>query len=184
MEASRTVDVRGRYLVPNRFVIRVAVEDFQRFAEVQQSLLAELTATVRDYASEQNLHFLGRVSIEFQADTSLRVGVFRLHPSYDERIEAAGSESVGWIEGPNGLHFPLKSSVMTIGRLSTSDVVVDDQNVSRRHAELHPLGDSYQLVDLGSTNGCKVNGQRIERHVLSDGDEITLGPIKLHFRRP
>lgn len=182
MEASRTVDVGGRALAPNRFVIRVSVEDFQRFAQFQESLLAELTATVRGYATQEGLSFLGRVSIEFQADSSLRVGIFRLHPSYDERI--AGTEADAWLEGPNGTHYKLKNNVMTIGRLSTADVVVDDQNVSRQHAELHPVGDSYQLIDLGSTNGCKVNGHRIDRQVLTDGDEITLGPIRLRFRRP
>lgn len=182
MESSRTVDVRGRALAPNRFVIRVAMEDFQRFAQVQESLLAELTATVRGYAAQEGLSFLGRVSIEFQADQTLRVGVFRLHPSYDERIP--GDDTDGWLEGPNGTHYKLKNGVMTIGRLSTSDIVIEDQNVSRQHAELHPMGDSYQLIDLGSTNGCKVNGARIDRHVLVDGDEIVLGPVKLRYRRP
>ncbi len=182
MEASRTVDVGGRGLAPNRFVIRVSIDDFQRFAQVQETLLAELTATVRGYASQEGLSFLGRVSIEFQADPTLRVGVFRLHPSYDERI--SGGDADTWIEGLDGTHHQLKDRVMTIGRLSTSDIVIDDQNVSRQHAELHPVGDSYELIDLGSTNGCKVNGQRIDRHVLVDGDEITLGPVRLRYRRP
>ena len=61
MESSRTVDVRGRALAPNRFVIRVSMEDFQRFAQVQESLLAELTATVRGYAAQESLSFIGRV---------------------------------------------------------------------------------------------------------------------------
>ena len=182
MEASRTIDVAGRALAPNRFVIRVSTEDAQRFAQVHDSLVQELTATVRGYANQEGLNFLGRVSVEFQTDPSLRVGIFRLHPSYDERIP--GAEPDGWLEGPDGAHYQLKNGVMTIGRLSTSDIVIDDQNVSRQHAEVHPLGDSYQLIDLGSTNGCKVNGRRIDRHVLVDGDEITLGPVRLRFRRP
>jgi hypothetical protein len=182
MEASRTVDLNGRALAPNRFVIRVAVEDFRRFAEIQESLLAELTATVKSYAAQENLQFLGRVSIEFQADPALRVGLFRLHPSYDERV--VGSEADSWLEGANGTHHKLKEDVMTIGRLGTSDIVVDDQNVSRRHAELHPVGEGHELVDLGSTNGCKVNGRRIDRQLLADGDEITLGPVRLRYRRP
>ena len=182
MDASRTVDVSGRALAPNRFVIRMSEEDFQRFHDVQRSLIAELAATVRGYAAQENLSFLGRVSVELQTDPSLRVGLFRLHPSYDERLPEV--EPDGWMEGPGGMRYQLKNGVMTIGRLSTADIVLNDQNVSRRHAELHPVGDTYQLVDLGSTNGCKVNGQRIERQVLVDGDEITLGPIKLRFRRP
>ena len=182
MDASRTVDVSGRALAPNRFVICMSEEDYERFLDVQRSLIAELTATVRGYAAQENLSFLGRVSVELQTDSSLRVGLFRLHPSYDERLPEV--EPDGWLEGPGGGTFHLRNGVMTIGRLSTADIVLNDQNVSRRHAELHPVGDTYQLVDLGSTNGCKVNGQRIERQVLVDGDEITLGPIKLRFRRP
>ena len=182
MDASRTVDVSGRALAPNRFVIRMSEEDYGRFLDVQQSLIAELAATVRGYAAQENLSFLGRVSVELEVDPTLRVGLFRLHPSYDERLPEV--EPDGWLEGPDGIRYQLKNGVMTIGRLSTADIVLNDQNVSRQHAELHPVGDTYQLVDLGSTNGCKVNGQRIERQVLVDGDEVTLGPIKLRFRRP
>jgi len=182
MDASRTVDVSGRALAPNRFVIRMAEEDYERFVEVQRSLIAELAATVRGYAAQEGLSFLGRVSVELQSDPTMKLGMFRLHPSYDERLPEV--EPDGWLEGPNGARYQLKNGVMSIGRMSTADIVLADQNVSRQHAELHPVGDTYQLVDLGSTNGCKVNGQRIERQVLVDGDEITLGPIKLRFRRP
>lgn len=181
IEASRTVDVNGRALAPNRFVIRVSPEDAKRLAEIHDQLVNELTATVRGYASQQRLNFLGRISVEFQTDPSLRVGMFRLHPSYDERIATA--EPGGWLEGPNGVQYRLRNAVLTIGRLSTADVVVDDQNVSRQHAELHPIGETFELVDLGSTNGCRVNGTRISRHVLADGDEIALGPVRLVYRR-
>lgn len=180
MDASRTVDVNGRHLAPNRFVIRVAPEDGQRLAQVHDSLVDELGATVRSYATQQRLQFLGRISVEFQTDPSLRVGVFRLHPSYDERV--ANVEPGGWLEGRDGVHYRLRNGVMTMGRLSTADIVIDDQNVSRQHAELHPMGDTFQLVDLGSTNGCRVNGNRIDRHTLSDGDEIALGPVRLIYR--
>lgn len=182
MDASRTVDVGGRALAPNRFVIRMSEEDYERFEDVQRSLIAELAATVRGYAAQENLSFLGRVSVELQTDPTLRIGLFRLHPSYDERLPEV--EPDGWLEGPDGMRYQLQNGVMTIGRHSTADIMLNDHNVSRRHAELHPVGDTYQLVDLGSTNGCKVNGQRIERQVLVDGDEITLGPVKLRFRRP
>jgi hypothetical protein len=160
----------------------MAEEDYERFVEVQRSLIAELAATVRGYAAQEGLSFLGRVSVELQSDPTMKLGMFRLHPSYDERLPEV--EPDGWLEGPNGARYQLKNGVMSIGRMSTADIVLADQNVSRQHAELHPVGDTYQLVDLGSTNGCKVNGQRIERQVLVDGDEITLGPIKLRFRRP
>jgi hypothetical protein len=181
IDTSRRVDVRGQTLAANRFVIRVSVEDHARFGQVQQSLINELNATVRDHAKEEGLTFLGRVSVELEADANLRVGVFRIHPSYDERIPL--DEPNAWLEGPDGQHHMLRAAVSTIGRLSDSDIVINDQNVSRKHAELHAVGDSYELVDLGSTNGCKVNGQRVQRHTLADGDQVTFGAITLRFRR-
>lgn len=182
MEASRTVDVSGRSLAPNRFVVRLSADDYAHFEQVRDQLIADLTATVRSYAAQEHLSFLGRVSVEMEIDDNLSLGIFRLHPSYDERLPEV--EPDGWLEGPNGFRYQLQAGVMTIGRLSDSDIVLSDPNISRQHAELHSMGDNYQLIDLGSTNGCKVNGQRIERHVLRDGDELTFGPMKLRFRRP
>ena len=181
MDTSKTLDVRGRALAPNRFVIRVSVEDHTRFGQIQQSLTNELMATVREHAAAEGLAFLGRVSVELQADPNLRVGMFRVHPSYDERV--VGDEPNAWLESPDGQQHQLSGGVSTIGRLSDCDIIINDQNVSRRHAELHAVGDDYVLVDLGSTNGSKVNGQRVHRHQLSDGDQVTFGAITLRFRR-
>lgn len=181
MDSSRTLDVRGRTLAPNRFVIKVSAEDQQRFAQVQQSLVHELQATVREHAQDEGLTFLGRVSVEMVEDPGLKVGLFVIHPSYDERPNH--DEPNAWLEGPDGYQHFLTAGVSTIGRLAESDIVINDPNVSRRHAELHSVGDDYELVDLGSTNGSKVNGQRVGRQALSDGDQVTFGAITLRFRR-
>ena len=61
------------------------------------------------------------------------------------------------------------------------EVVLSDNNVSRRHAEIRLQEDHYVLVDLGSTNGTKVNGARVKERVLADGDEIALGKTQLRF---
>ena len=181
IDQSRTLDVRGRTLAPNRFVILVSPDDMQRFAQIQQSLLQELHSTVREHAAAENLTFLGRVSVELNPDPGMKVGIFKVFPSYDERV--ASDEPNAWLEGPDGGQHFIKGGVSTIGRLSESDIVINDQNVSRRHAELHAVGDTYELVDLGSTNGSKVNGQRVARQPLNDGDQVTFGAITLRFRR-
>lgn len=70
----------------------------------------------------------------------------------------------------------------TIGRSSKCDVVLDDPNVSREHAELRPRGGSWVLTDLGSTNGSSVNRQRIDGPtVVRRGDEIELGTSVMTF---
>lgn len=69
----------------------------------------------------------------------------------------------------------------TIGRLPTCEVLVNDPNVSRRHAEIRPQGDGFVLVDLGSTNGTRVAGSSVTEHPLRDGDVVTLGGTRLRY---
>lgn len=78
--------------------------------------------------------------------------------------------------------YVLEGPVAVLGRSRESDCVFGDPNISRRHAELRrgPTGD-WQVVDLGSTNGVKVNGRRVESSRLSPGDEVTLGTTRFVF---
>lgn len=83
----------------------------------------------------------------------------------------------------SGEVFPLISEVTTIGRSSTNHITIDDPNMSRHHAEIHRQGEGFLVVDLKSTNGTKVNGSRVGRYGLKDGDHLTLGHTDLTFRR-
>jgi pSer/pThr/pTyr-binding forkhead associated (FHA) protein len=69
-----------------------------------------------------------------------------------------------------------------LGRSREADCVLNDPNVSRRHAELRrgSTGD-WQIVDLGSTNGVKVNGRLVDSSRLAPGDEVVLGTIRFIF---
>ncbi len=70
----------------------------------------------------------------------------------------------------------------TLGRSRSSDVMVDDPNVSRAHAEVRAHGSSWVLTDLGSTNGTRLNGRRVTQpEVLGPGDEIEVGTTTLTF---
>ena len=79
---------------------------------------------------------------------------------------------------------PLRRGHVTrIGRGLSVDVHLDDASVSRRHArivERNGRGGAV-LLDDRSLNGTWVNGRRIEAAILSDGDEILLGRVVLHF---
>jgi predicted component of type VI protein secretion system len=69
-----------------------------------------------------------------------------------------------------------------LGRSRDADIVVDDPNVSRKHAEVRPSGGSWIVRDLGSTNGVKVNGRRIQGpQSLRQGDVIELGTARVTF---
>jgi diguanylate cyclase (GGDEF)-like protein len=84
-------------------------------------------------------------------------------------IVVSGKTSVGKM-------FRLDRAEMTIGRGDDTDIVLDDEGVSRRHAKIISRGDgSVQLVDLNSTNGTFNNGTRVEVQPLCDGDKIQIG---------
>jgi hypothetical protein len=70
----------------------------------------------------------------------------------------------------------------SLGRSRQCDVVIDDPNVSRHHAEVRPRSGTWVLIDLGSTNGSILNGKRIEQpEVIHPGDEIEIGTSVITF---
>jgi predicted component of type VI protein secretion system len=79
--------------------------------------------------------------------------------------------------GPTpGAVFNLGGEQLTVGRDSTNDVVINDAEISRRHARLTFQGGKYILEDLGSTNGTFVNGQRLAGpRVLKAGEVVSFG---------
>jgi predicted component of type VI protein secretion system len=86
--------------------------------------------------------------------------------------------------GPTpGKTFPLSKSDLVVGRDITSDIPINDAEISRRHAKFTLQGDSYILEDLGSTNGTFVDGQRLMGpYSLKPGDLILFGEnVSLSF---
>jgi hypothetical protein len=75
----------------------------------------------------------------------------------------------------------LRGSRAVVGRSRDCDLVLDDPNVSRHHAELRQEGEGWVVADMGSTNGIKVNGSRVESAALQPGDRVTFGLIELSF---
>ena len=86
------------------------------------------------------------------------------------------------LRGANA-EYSLDREISVIGRSRRCDVVLGDPNVSRQHAEIRRQGDGFLLVDLGSTNGTRVNRRDIKQVVLQHGDRIEFGTSELVFER-
>ena len=80
----------------------------------------------------------------------------------------------------SGTVIPLVLPHVTLGREGT-DVVLDDDEASRRHTELVVQGESALIRDLGSTNGTFVDDQRVKEHVLFNQSEFRIGSHVLMF---
>ncbi len=86
------------------------------------------------------------------------------------------------LRGPQG-DWELRDAVTVIGRSRRCDIVLTDPNVSRQHAEIRRQGDGFMVVDLGSTNGVRVNRRDVKQAVLQHGDRVELGTTELLFER-
>jgi hypothetical protein len=96
----------------------------------------------------------------------------RLEPDLDRRQALLVGE---------GRRNVLSGDRVLVGRSRECDVVVADPNVSRRHIELRRGERGWTAIDLGSTNGMKVNGRRVSQAELGPGDRITIGVTDLAF---
>jgi hypothetical protein len=75
-----------------------------------------------------------------------------------------------------GRAFPMEKTELFVGRDLSNDIVINDPEVSRRHARLFLQGNNFVLEDLGSTNGTAVNGQRLlGPYILHPGETVVFG---------
>ena len=78
----------------------------------------------------------------------------------------------------------LRGDRTVVGRLGSCDICIADVNASREHAAFVRDGAGWAVEDLGSTNGTLLNGDRIDRARLHDGDVIVIGITELVYHEP
>jgi len=179
MDDHRSVDVNGRRIVPNQFTFQLNGRDHAAFADIDEALITELCETAREYARSEGYHFMGPVVVDLGVDNSLKAGRFNIA---SRMKESGGGVGAGALVLPSGERISLGQQFVSVGRLPECTLALSDPNVSRRHSEIRPSGSGFVLVDLGSTNGTKVNGIRIAaEHRLVDGDIVSVGSTHLRF---
>jgi hypothetical protein len=211
MEEHKSFSVSRTY-APNEYRVFLSPRDRERFAGYEAALTAELAGYLLEHARRERLTLLSRPVIEFETDDRLGLGEFgiqtRVAQPEDEPISAPAPEAQSGrtmvystaerVSEPleergraraqtpllliDGKRVVISPAGATIGRGRASDIVLDDPNVSRQHAEIRPRGGSWVITDLGSTNGSQLNGRRLEgSEVLRSGDEIELGASMMTF---
>lgn len=82
---------------------------------------------------------------------------------------------------PQPYRFSLNREVVTIGRSPDNDIVAGCGSVSGKHSEMHRVKGGYQLIDVGSTNGLKIDGIRQQTVILHTGMSVMLGDVEFRF---
>lgn len=183
---------RGRTMVPNVFTVALGDHDHDRLSTYAEALGAELSAMVSEYAEEQHYAFLGPVSVEFERDSDLETGRFRLRsmavaaavptkrPGAETTTHSASTGNAPWLE-VGSTTYPLRSATTRIGRGTDCDLRIDDPGISRHHAEIRQHGGDVLIVDAGSTNGIVIDNERVQQARLVDGVRIQLGNTTVVF---
>lgn len=178
---------RDRRLAPNTFEIDLSAADHDRLAVYGATLSSELTALLNQHAQEQHYVFAGPISMHFNRAEDLTTGRFRVKSTAKAQVRPVPGQSMSDTavgRAPlsldiNGTRHPLEPPGVVIGRGTGADLRIDDPGISRRHAEfrVQPDQDSVvvSVVDLGSTNGTLVNGQRVQHAILTDGARVQVG---------
>jgi hypothetical protein len=209
MEQHKVVSLSRTY-VPNEYTVWLSPDDREQFEGMESDLAAELAGYLMEHARRERLVLMTRPEIGFKTDDRLRLGEFGIQARLvkpgdrDEDMPEQGDAGHTQVYSTSERHRErlaephprrgqarlryegraviLGASGAVLGRSRDCDVVVEDANVSRQHAEVRPSGGSWIVRDLGSTNGVKVNGRRIEgAQALRPGDAIELGKSRLTF---
>lgn len=207
MGEHKTVSI-SRVYVPNHYRVFLSPKDREQFSSYEDALRKELSDYLLEHARDEGLALTSRPQVELETDDRLGLGEFGIQAQLVQAAEEGGEElppsqgelgntmvySVDREARPlvEELHGQailrdgdrrrvLSGERMLLGRSRECDVRIDDPNVSRRHAELRRSDGGWEVADLGSTNGIKVNGCRVDLARLSPGDEITLGVTRLTF---
>ncbi len=149
--------------------------DAERFEGFQKALVTELEETVRQHALTEGYSFVGPVTVEIFIDDDIKVG------EVEVKTEFVGGDAQPRILLSDGRTFAVGDEPLVIGRSPDVAIVINDSNVSRRHAEVWRTAEGVAIRDLDSTNGTFVNGHRINAVSLSPRDDVTIATLHLRI---
>ncbi len=203
MTAHQVVSVDGA-LVPNDYRVVMHPEDMVLFVDFVPALCRQMEHWLAEIASERGYTMIDRVRVAISGDPSVPRRAIRVAAAIADRpefgrdaqdqvqrtevyrvIRATGGPPplrLRFLDGPRrGQELILGKPVTTVGRALDNDLILDGGDVSRHHARFEYADGALRLLDLGSTNGTRLNGRRIEAETVGTGDEIGFGTYALRL---
>lgn len=183
----------GIALAPNMYLIKLAPIEAEFFNR-EPGLIDQLTKALEDAGREAGIVFSGKVVIKVEPSihSQNKAVLVEAHRSSVDlpttsALEIPISDMFADQQVPAFLIvdgtrvFSLDKPVLNIGRRSDNDLIIEDQRVSRLHAQLRWIRGQYILFDLESVGGTFVNNMQIKQLALRSGDVISLAGVPLVF---
>lgn len=210
MDGGKSFGAAG-VIVPNRYDLHLHPADYASFEAYRASLEDDLAHTAMARARRERYRLVARPTVHLLADPAVPRGEVRVAanvvdeegeevvqeapPAADHtmvltrpghEMAAPDSASRAFLlvrtDGARQVRFDLGSPLISVGRASDNDVIVDDPEVSRHHCQLKLQHGAYSFADLGSRNGSWVNGQPVSEVALGPGDSIRIGSTEIEFQ--
>lgn len=151
--------------------VQTNIRRYESIFEGEEGLAPELPPSVKEEAEEEVDEWEKEAKEAALHEMETTKPSLELHPKL---TIISGKENVGKSFTVNGS--------LTIGRSHTNQIILKDAKISRQHAELKVQGGECILIDLNSSNGTAVNGQKVHEHILATNDEIQVGDFVLQFQ--
>ena len=200
MMANQVVAV-GATLVPNDYRGAMHPEDMVLFGDSVSALCRQIENWLAEIANERGFTLIDRVRVRIVGDEGVPRRAIQVTAAIADRPEL-GREAQDELQrtevyrviratgGVPPLRFRLldgsrrdqemliRKPVTTVGRALDNDIVLESGEVSRHHARFEYGNGEMRLVDLGSTNGTRINGQPITNERVGPGDEVAFGTLR------
>lgn len=202
--ADRRMVTEDGVVVPNAYRFSISPKDNERLQSYADALSGELVTVLHRTADERGWILRGPGRVEIHTDDEVSPGRYELAgkvepgpmpqaapqsspapstaaPAPTPGLAATAGAPSAVLRDDRGQTHDVTGARLTVGRDPSCDIVLDDPTVSREHAALVRRGDAWWVLDLGSTNGTRVQGVRAAEQPVSHGAEIAFGEAVLTF---
>lgn len=196
MQTNLNKTPEGYVLAADRYYLEVSPEDLGDW-EVYQTYLNDIAIELSEWGIREEYRFATYPTLQFVVNENFQRDEWQIRAEFSvpgeslpdtaalESIETIPEEDLipanAYIVIGGKTNYPLNKVLVNIGRHSENDLVIEDQYMSRHHAQLRAINNRYVIFDVGSTGGILLNGKPITQATLHPGDVIHIGMTHLIY---
>jgi hypothetical protein len=196
IEAEMENDLSGAITLPSAYSITLSPAKYALW-HADKDLLDSFSLALHEAAVETGLNISGRpvITLEVAPDTQgdeMHVHISRhdgtaqntaVLPA-DAAVDPSAKQDApanAFLILEDGAHFPINRCTVNIGRRTENELVINDPHVSREHAQIRLVQNTFYIFDLNSRAGTWVNGRKIDQYMLHPGDVISISDHPIIF---